>query len=120
MHRIAVALLLVAGLVLGTPQAGHAQAPARTAQVELQQNYPNPFNPATTIPFRLSEAVFANGHRPVVSMRIYNVLAQLVVDSDGPGLGRTPRWRRAGVPRGPRWVLRVLGVLGWEVPGHRP
>jgi hypothetical protein len=78
MHRFAVAVLAGAGLVLCTPQAGHTQAPARPAQVELLQNYPNPFNPATTIPFRLSEAVFANGHRPVVSMRIYNVLAQLV------------------------------------------
>jgi len=78
MHRIAVAVLVGAGLVLCTPQAGLTQAPARPAQVELQQNYPNPFNPATTIPFRLSEALFANGHRPVVSMRVYNVLAQLV------------------------------------------
>lgn len=77
MHRCAIALL-VAGFVLGTPTAGFSQAPARTAQVELLQNYPNPFNPATTIPFRLSEGVFANGHRPVVSLRIYNVLAQLV------------------------------------------
>jgi len=71
-------LLPVAALVLGTPTAGSAQTPARTAQVELLQNYPNPFNPATTIPFRLDQRVFANGHRPVVSMRIYNVLAQLV------------------------------------------
>jgi hypothetical protein len=78
MHRFAVAVLAGAGLVLCTPQAGHTQAPARPAQVELQQNYPNPFNPATTIPFRLSEALFANGHRPVVSMRVYNVLAQVV------------------------------------------
>jgi hypothetical protein len=70
--------VLVAGLVLGTPKAGFSQAPARTAQAELLQNYPNPFNPATTIPFRLSESVFANGHRPVVSLRIFNVLAQLV------------------------------------------
>jgi hypothetical protein len=70
--------LLVAGFVLGTPEAGFSQAPARPAQVELLQNYPNPFNPATTIPFRLSEGAFANGHRPVVSLRIYNVLAQLV------------------------------------------
>ena len=77
MHRCAVAVL-VAGRVLGTPKAGVSQAPARTAQAELLQNYPNPFNPATTIPFRLSESVFANGHRPVVSLRIYNVLAQLV------------------------------------------
>ncbi len=78
MHRVAVAVLVAAGLVLCTPQAGFSQVPARTAQVELLQNYPNPFNPATTIPFRLSEALFANGHRPVVTLRIYNVLAQLV------------------------------------------
>ena len=43
--------------------------------VELKQNYPNPFNPATTIPFTLSGDLFANGHRPKVSLRIYNVLA---------------------------------------------
>ena len=78
MHRCPMALLFVAGLVLGTPSAGITQTPARPAQVELLQNYPNPFNPATTIPFRLSESVFANGHRPIVSLRIYNVLAQLI------------------------------------------
>src|SRR5437016_13847914 len=46
--------------------------------VELKQNYPNPFNPATTIPFTLSGDLFANGHRPRVSLKVYNVLAQLV------------------------------------------
>lgn len=46
--------------------------------VELKQNYPNPFNPATTIPFTLNGELFANGHRPRVSLKIYNVLAQLV------------------------------------------
>src|SRR5262245_10453525 len=46
--------------------------------VELRQNYPNPFNPATTIPFALGGNLFANGHRPRVSLKIYNVLAQLV------------------------------------------
>ena len=43
-----------------------------------QQNRSNPFNPATTIPFRVSGELFLKGHRPVVSLRIYNVLAQLV------------------------------------------
>ena len=46
--------------------------------VELKQNYPNPFNPATTIPFTLNGDLFASGHRPRVSLKIYNVLAQLV------------------------------------------
>jgi len=49
-----------------------------SSSVELKQNFPNPFNPATTIPFSLSGALFANGRRPKVSLRIYNVLAQLV------------------------------------------
>ncbi|MGE5762079.1 MAG: hypothetical protein ACM37V_17135, partial [Gemmatimonadota bacterium] len=46
--------------------------------VQLKQNYPNPFNPATTIPFSLGADLFAGGHRPKVSLKIYNVLAQLV------------------------------------------
>jgi hypothetical protein len=57
---------------------GQGQAQSAPPTVELKQNYPNPFNPATTIPFALSGDVFANGHRPRVSLKIYNVLAQLV------------------------------------------
>jgi hypothetical protein len=78
MKRYASAWLL-AVLVLAIPQVMRAQQPApQRSQVELGQNYPNPFNPATTIPFRLSEDLFRDGRRPVVSLRIYNVLAQLV------------------------------------------
>ena len=81
MKRYAYAWLL-AGVVLVTPLAAQQQPqqqqPARSNQVELLQNYPNPFNPATTIPFRLNEDLFRDGRRPVVSLRIYNVLAQLV------------------------------------------
>jgi len=45
---------------------------------ELGQNYPNPFNPETTIPFVLGEELFVDGGSVVVSIRIFNVLAQLV------------------------------------------
>ena len=69
---------LLAGLGLTTPTAIKAQQATPRPQVELQQNYPNPFNPATTIPFRLSEDLWSGGRRPVVSLRIFNVLAQLV------------------------------------------
>lgn len=79
MKRCAYAWLL-AVLVLMAPSVLRAQQPAQQQrnQVELQQNYPNPFNPATTIPFRLSADLWADGKRPVVSLRIFNVLAQLV------------------------------------------
>jgi hypothetical protein len=77
MQRSALAWLVV-GLTLATPHQARSQSTPRGGQVELQQNYPNPFNPTTTIPFRLSADLFANGHRPVVSLRIYNILAQLV------------------------------------------
>src|SRR6266550_1683207 len=66
---------LVAG---GEAVLGQAPPPSPAPLVELKQNYPNPFNPATTIPFTLNADLFANGHRPRVSLKIYNVLAQLV------------------------------------------
>ena len=69
-------------LALGLWGAGVGVNPARgqeaPAPVQLKQNYPNPSNPATTIPFALSGELFANGHRPKVSLKVYNVLAQLV------------------------------------------
>jgi hypothetical protein len=65
--------------------AGQAVAPP---VVELKQNFPNPFNPATTIPFSLSGDLFTNGHRPKVSLKIYNVLAQLVAVPILQGDGR--------------------------------
>ncbi len=58
--------------------AGAAWGQGSPPAVELKQNFPNPFNPATTIPFALSAEMFLNGHRPKVSLKIYNVLAQLV------------------------------------------
>jgi hypothetical protein len=65
------------GLLTAATDGVRGQA-APAPLVELKQNYPNPFNPATTIPFTLSADLFANGHRPKVSLTIYNVLAQIV------------------------------------------
>ncbi|MEJ2504568.1 MAG: hypothetical protein P8177_14870 [Gemmatimonadota bacterium] len=45
---------------------------------ELQQNYPNPFNPVTRIPFYLGPSLFEDGDGATVTMRIFNVLQQLV------------------------------------------
>ena len=55
---------------------GQQQAPPPA--VELKQNYPNPFNPATTIPFVLGGEWWTSGRQPVVTLKVYNVLGQLV------------------------------------------
>jgi hypothetical protein len=86
MTRFAWAVLGL-GLLAAGAQEGRGQAPSAPPPVELRQNYPNPFNPATTLPFTLGGEVFANGHRPKVSLRIYNVLAQLVAKPILQGTG---------------------------------
>lgn len=63
------------GLLMVGVQGGSRSLVAQTPNFESQQNR---FNPATTIPFKVSGELFLKGHRPVVSLRIYNVLAQLV------------------------------------------
>lgn len=80
MRLFAWALLGGLGLLTAGVGGGLGQTPPPnpTPSVELKQNFPNPFNPATTIPFSLNGDLFANGHRPKVSLKIYNVLAQLV------------------------------------------
>jgi len=72
--------LLTLGLIslMPAPAVGQEQGGQERPLVKLERNYPNPFNPETTIPFVLSEELWAEGNRPVVSLRIYNVLAQLV------------------------------------------
>jgi hypothetical protein len=77
MRRYAWAVLGLGLAAVGSRETA-AQNPNPPPTVDLRQNYPNPFNPATTIPFVLDGQLFANGHRPKVSLRIYNVLAQLV------------------------------------------
>ena len=61
-------------------QATPSRPSERGSGFELRQNYPNPFNPTTTIPFRVGDASCPAGSGPLrrVSLRIYNVLAQLV------------------------------------------
>jgi hypothetical protein len=76
MRHLAWACLAL-GLLLAVPSVLEAQDRPMEA-VRLGRNYPNPFNPETTIPFELDQSLFADGHQPVVSLRIYNVLAQLI------------------------------------------
>ncbi len=69
---------VVLGLLLLAPSRARAQDCSPKDNVALCRNYPNPFNPETFIPFRLEGGLFTSGQAPVVSIRIYNVLAQLV------------------------------------------
>jgi hypothetical protein len=66
------------GLLVGAGSPAAAQANVVPPRVELKENYPNPFFPATIIPFVISPEVCARGHQPVVSLRVYNVLVQVV------------------------------------------
>lgn len=66
-------------LVLLLAFTGPASAQERPPPlVELRENYPNPFFPSTTIPFVLNPDLCERGHQPLVSLKIYNVLAQVV------------------------------------------
>ncbi len=66
------------GLLVGVGTPVAAQANLAPPRVELKENYPNPFFPTTTIAFSISRKVCALGHQPVVSLKIYNVLVQVV------------------------------------------
>ncbi len=66
------------GLVLGTGPSVAAQVDVPPPLAEVEENYPNPFFPATTIPFQILPAACAGGHQPAVSLKMYNVLVQVV------------------------------------------
>ena len=73
---VGVVLLVVLGLLPASLQA--QSGPSREQGFQLRQNYPNPFNPETFIPFVLGDHLFQDGQQPVVTLRIFNVLHQLV------------------------------------------
>ena len=72
---VGVVLLLALGLA---PDSLIGQSPTRERGSQLHQNYPNPFDPATTIGFDVVEEDIREGKPAVVSIRIFNVLQQLV------------------------------------------
>jgi hypothetical protein len=78
MRRHAWAVLGLGVLAVGVEARAAWSQQGTPPAIQLKQNYPNPFNPATTIPFSLGPEMFSGGHRPTVSLKVYNVLAQLV------------------------------------------
>ena len=73
---VGVVLLLALGLFPGSLFGQRSSSGDRGFQ--LNQNYPNPFNPTTTISFELKSELFDDGKQVMVSIRIFNVLQQLV------------------------------------------
>ena len=73
---VGVVLLLGFG-IFSTPVSAQSGSGNRGG-FQLEQNFPNPFNPTTRIPFTLGEELFRDGRPVVVTIRVYNVLRQLV------------------------------------------
>jgi hypothetical protein len=80
---IASAMLMAAPARAQTAQPGavpNANKHQEGALLALGQNYPNPFSPATRIPFAVGDPPGCSdaGRRYHVSLKVYNLLAQLV------------------------------------------
>lgn len=82
MKRSWAALGLVLALSAIMPKVSEAQdTRVKSSKGSLGQNYPNPFNPETSIPFSVGDdsPTCSNPAKLYrVSMKVYNVLAQLV------------------------------------------
>jgi len=73
---VAVVLLL---MLLVMPSGAEAQqAGSDRARSRLEPNWPNPFNPDTKFAFTLVDSDFVGGRPVVVTMRIRNVLGEIV------------------------------------------
>ena len=70
-------LALVAGV--GPPVAAQqVRPPPPPPNATLGENTPNPFYPATLIPFSIRTEECIDGQQPLVSLKVYNVLVQVV------------------------------------------
>ncbi|HEX5387568.1 MAG TPA: hypothetical protein VFW66_12745 [Gemmatimonadales bacterium] len=65
-------------MLVGASSPAAAQVLLPQPKVELKDYYPNPLGAATTIPFEISPELCVRGHQPVVSLRVFNSLVQVV------------------------------------------
>lgn len=77
-------LLLLTGPLFEIEAVAQSPPPMRTTDDEggrtvvLEQNYPNPVNPETWIPFTLDPSLFEQEESVMATIRIYNILSQVV------------------------------------------
>lgn len=97
-RSVLLILVLLAGSLSPPHLRAQAQETARVPAAEprtgfyLEQNYPNPVNPETWIPFHLEDSLFESADSVVVTIRIYNILRQMVAIPEAVDL---PGSRRA-------------------------
>lgn len=77
------ALTIVLALSVLMPSSARAQATGQGSQppravAVLKQNFPNPFNPETWIPFSIDQGCTDPARQYRVTIRVYNLLAQVV------------------------------------------
>lgn len=82
-RRLLGPLRLVVPLLLGVGPPAAAQEnrpppPPAPPVATLGENTPNPFFPATLIPFSIRPEECTDGQQPLVSLKVYNVLVQVV------------------------------------------
>ena len=122
------------GLLLGTGWDRRRRRRAGIPKADLKENIPNPVTRTTTIPFEIRPEVCARNHQPTVTIRIYNVLVQVVAyptlrDSTGQRLddlrlpcgGHEAYWDGrflVGPAGGPRWGVLLPAPGGWGADQH--
>jgi hypothetical protein len=70
--------MVLFGSVMAVGPPARAQTRPPPPPAILRENAPNPFYPATLIPFSIDPSECASGHQPLVSLKVYNVLVQVV------------------------------------------
>ena|SRR5215510_285598 len=104
-------VLLLLGLL--NAQAALAQSTPPERRSRSRGNYPNPFNPVTRIPFELWDDDFRDGKPAIVTIRIYNVMQQLVAipqAENHPNGGAPLVNRLAYFPPARKWVAYWEGT----------
>ena len=77
---------LALALTLGAATVAGAQAPP-AVRVDLGEGIPDSLTGSITIPFSILPEVCSRGHVPTVTLKIFNVLVQVVAI---PALGENP------------------------------